>query len=404
MLAPRPPLAAYREDLARRGTHEPFGPSDGTWISVATVLSHGVSVAPEERPPLLSTLREIIGSDPTLRDVLAVAEQSPNEFELDSVSPIVRAVVNRMEDDGALNLAYSTLIILTEADLRLSTIERGRVLAQLGRVAWKAGALEQSREHYRKAEVLGRTARIPELRIRAWIGYSVVARHRGNYPEVRKWAARAVDEAERAGLPKLASLAYHSLVVAAGVAGDLNAALVYGWREYEGAAGDHGREASALLRLAQTLLQAGYPDAAIRGYFATLDRKPVARVAFPTLGGLSLAAARVGNRALVRETKARIEELIASTPYPYGSADALLELSEALATIGDIADASDCRARALELAERHRYHEIIYRLESLRVAPAALRETAPHVLDPTGTEVLLAVNSLKFAGTAKGAG
>jgi tetratricopeptide (TPR) repeat protein len=405
MLAPRPPLAAYREDLARRGTREAFGPSDATWISVATVLSHGVSVAPEDRPPLLATLREIVGNDPGLRDVLDDADEPPsNEFELDAVSPIVRAIVSRMEDEGALSLAYSTLTILADADLRLSTMERGRVAAQLGRVSWKSGALDTSREHYRRAEVLGRTARIPELRVRAWIGYGVVARHRGNYPEVRKWGARAADQAERAGLPMLASLAYHTLAVAAAVAGDLNAALIYGWRSYQGAAGDRGREASALLRLAQTLLEAGYPDAAIRGYFATLDRKPVARVAFPTLGGLSLAAARVGNRALVRETKARVEEMIASTPLPYECAGALLELSEALATIGDIADASDCRARALELAERHRYHEIIHRLESLQIAPAAIRAKAPHVLDPTGTEVVLAVASLEFAGTAKDAG
>jgi tetratricopeptide (TPR) repeat protein len=402
MLAPRPPLVAYRDDLAQRGTREPFGPSDATWISIATILSHGVNVAPDERPPLLLTVREIVASDPALREVLdGVAEQPPSEFELDGVSPIVRAVVNRMEDDGALNLAYSTLTILIEADLRLSTIERGRVLAQLGRVAWKAGALETSREHYRKAEVLGRTARIPELRIRAWIGYSIVARHRGNYPEVRKWAARAVDEAERTGHPMLASLAYHSLVVAAAVAGDLNAALVYGWREYEGALGDPGREASALLRLAQTLLEAGYPDAAIRGYFATLDRKPVARVAFPTLGGLSLAAARVGNRTLVRETRVRIEELIATTPYPYGCADALLELSEALATIGETSDAADCRTRALEVSKRHAYHELVHRLEALRVVPTATRAEAPHVLDLEGTEVARAVASLELVGSAK---
>src|SRR5687767_12310858 len=99
MLAPRPPLAAYREDLARRGTREAFGPSDATWISVATVLSHGVDVAPAERQPLLTTLREIVGSDPGLHDVLDTADEPPsNEFELDGVSPVVRAIVSRMED------------------------------------------------------------------------------------------------------------------------------------------------------------------------------------------------------------------------------------------------------------------------------------------------------------------
>ena len=404
ILAAHPPLVAYRDDLARRGSGEAFGPSDATWLSVASILSHSVNVAPDERPPLHSTLRDVVAGDPAMRDVLdEVVEQPSNEFELDSVSPIVRAIVNRMEDEGALSLAYSTLMILVDADLRLSTIERGRLLAQLGRVAWRAGALDTSREHYRQAEVLGRTGRIPELRIRAWVGYSIVARHRGNYPEVRKWATRAVHEAERANLPLLASLACHSLVVAAAVAGDLNSALVYGWRVYQGAVGDPQREASALLRLAQTLLESGRPAAALRGYFAALERKPVARIAFPALGGLSLAAARVGSPALVHEVKARIEALSARMTVPYGYAGALLELSEALAIIGDVAEAAQCRTRALELARRHAFHELVHRLEGLRFEPVAARAEAPHVLDPHGTEVVHAVASLELAGTGPAA-
>jgi tetratricopeptide (TPR) repeat protein len=403
MLAPRPPLAAYREDLARHGAREAFGPSDATWISVATVLSHGVNVAAEERPPLLSTLREIVGNDPGLRDVLDAPDEPPsNEFELDRVSPIVRAVVTRMEDDGALNLAYSTLSILVDADLRLSTIERGRVLAQLGRIARYAGALETAREQYRRAEVLGRTARIPELRIRAWVGYSIIARLRGNYPEVRRWASRAVEQAEREGLTQLASLAHHSLMIVAAVSGDLNGALAYGWRAYRGAIGDRSREASALLHLAQTLLEGGHPAPAVRGFIAALDREPVPRVAFPILGGLAIAAAKVGNHPLLGETRARMEKLIASSPFPYEHAGVLLELTQAMATIGDTVAAHACRARALELAHRHSFHEYVHRLESVRIHPVASVAEAPHVLDQTGTEVARAVAALELIGTAKG--
>jgi hypothetical protein len=405
MLAPRPPLAAYREDLARRGGGEEFGPSDATWLTVATILSHGVDVSADSRPPLLPTLREVVGSDPALREVLAVSEQvPPAEFELDGVSPIVRAIVERMEDDGALNLAYSVLSSLADADLRLSVLERGRVLAQLGRVAWKAGALETAREQYRRVEVLGRTARIPELRVRAWVGYSIIARLHGNYPEVRKWGARAVHDAERAGLAALGSLAYHNLMVSAAVGGDINGALVYGWRAYQGAIGDTAREARALLHLSQCLLECGQPGAALRGFAATLDRQPVARVAFPALGGLAIAAAAVGDRPLVLATKARIEGLIAIAPFPYECASVLLELSLALAAIGDTARAAVCRTRALRLAHRHAYHEIVHRLEALGPAAVPGRAKAPpHVLDPKGTEVARAVASLGFAGSATGA-
>jgi tetratricopeptide (TPR) repeat protein len=405
ILAPRSPLSAYREDLARRGEgRERFGASDATWLSVATILSHAVGDPTDTRPALLPTLREVVGTDPLLREVLAVAEHEPPAgLEFDGVSPIVRAIVERMEDDGALNLAYSMLAVLAEADVRLSVLERGRVLAQLGRVAWKAGAPDTAREQYRRAEVLGRTARIPELCVRAWVGYSIVARLHGNYPEVRKWGARAAHEAERAGLTALGSLAYHSLMVAAAVGGDHNGALVYGWRAYEGAIGDTAREARALLHLSQCLLECGQPAAAIRGFVAALDRQPVARIAFPALGGLAVATAAVGDRAMVLSTKARIERLIDGAPFPYECASALLELGQALATIGDAARATACRTRALELARRHAYHEIVHRLEAVCVAPVPGRAAAPHELEANGAEVARAVAALGFAGTATGA-
>jgi tetratricopeptide (TPR) repeat protein len=404
VLAPRPPLAAYREDLSRRGAREPFGPSDATWISVATILSHAVDVPIESRSPLLPMLREIVDGDPTLRDVLPAEAQSSGEFELDGVSPIVRVIVARMEDAGALNLAYSTLTILADADLRLSAIERGRVLAHLGRVAWKAGALETAREHYRRTEVLGRTAGSSELRVRAWIGYSIVARLRGNYPEVRKWGARAAHEADRVGLAALGSLAYHSLMVSAAVGRDLNGALVYGWRAYQNAIGDASKEAEALLNLSQFLLECEQPEAALRGFAATLDRSPSARLALPALGGMALAAAALGQGQVVQATRARTERVIETVVLPYEHAGALLELSEALRTIGDVTAAASCRERALAIAERHSYHEIVHRLSGPWAVQDRLPAEAPLVLNPAGTQVARAVASLQLAGHAGRAG
>jgi tetratricopeptide (TPR) repeat protein len=395
MLAPRPPLVAYRDDLARRGSREPFGPSDSTWISLATILSHAVDVPPESRPPLFQTLHDVIVGDPTLRHILdGIAEQPEDAFELDSVSPIVRAVVERMEDDGAFNLAYSTLTILANADLRPSAIERGRVLAQLGRVAWKAGALDTSRDHYRRTEVLGRTASSPELRVRAWVGYSILARLRGNYPEVRKWATRAAHEADRAGLTKLASLAYHSLMIAAAITGDLNAALVYGWRSFQGAEGDPNAEASMLLNLSQMLYESGHSEVAINGFAAALAREPVARTALPILGGMALAAAKLGDAPRVRSTKSHALRLIASSGMPYEAAAVLLELAQALALIGDTGDAEERRQQGLQIAKGKGYHELTHRLETLRIKSRTAQRDLPYELSPHAEAVVRAVASL----------
>jgi tetratricopeptide (TPR) repeat protein len=403
MLAPRPPLAAYREDLARSGGRESFGPSDATWLSVATILSHAVDTPVDSRPPLAPTVREVVASDPALRDVLAISEREPSgELELDGVSPIVRAIVERMEDGGALNLAYSTLSILADADWRLSVLERGRVLAQLGRVAWKAGALDTAREQYRRAEVLGRTARNAELRVRAWVGYSIVARLRGNYPEVRKWAARAAAEADRAELIALGSLAYHSLMVAAAVAGDFDTALVYGWRAFRGSVGDQPREAQMLLDLSQLLFDSGHPASAVHGFAAALARRPAARVALPALGGLARAAAALGDAARVRVAHARAEALIATINLPYDVASALVEFAQALATIGELAAAAECRSGALELAARHNYHEIAHRASEVLTVRRPSQAKPLYTLDSRAAEVAWAVASLDLADYAVG--
>jgi tetratricopeptide (TPR) repeat protein len=317
------------------------------------------------------------------------------------VSRIVRAIVERIEDDGALGLSYSMLWTLSEADRRLGVLERGRVTAQLGRIAWKAGALETSREHYRRAEVLGRAARIPELQIRAWVGYSILARLRGNYPEVRKWGARAAHAASEAGLPALESLANHALMVSAAVAGDLDAALVYGWRVYKGEMGDREREAKALLHLSQVLLESGHCDVAARGFTAALALEPSARVALSMYGGLAMAAAGLRDAPGVRRAQAQAERLIATSGLPYESASTLLELSRALASIGEHRAALDCRDRGLAVARAHAYHELTHRLEALDVRAVQIRAEAPRAFDREGAEIARAVASLVGAGDAR---
>jgi tetratricopeptide (TPR) repeat protein len=399
VLAPRPPLAAYRDDLARRGRGT-FGPSDATWLNMATILGHVVALPARERPPLLAALRDVLRDDPVLGRTLDDPRSDVGGAdELDGVSAIVRAVVSHMEDDGAWGLAYTTLSMLLDATPPLAALERGRVLAQMARVAWKAGALDTSRDQYRRVEVLARAVRSAELRVRAWVGYSILARLRGNYPEVRKWATRAAEEADRAQLVALGSLAYHSLMVSAGVAGDFNGALIYGWRAFEGATGDPAREAGMLLNLSQLLYESGHPEAALHGFAAALAREPIVRLALPTLGGLALAAAAVGDAARVRSARAQAERLIATGGMPYESTGTLVELSAARAAIGDDDAAADCRARAREIAARQGYHEFTHRLGELELVPAATQRQprAPHELHPKASFVARAIVFLASA-------
>jgi tetratricopeptide (TPR) repeat protein len=186
-------------------------------------------------------------------------------------------------------------------------------------------------------------------------------------------------------------------MVSAAVAGDLNGALVYGWRAYQSAAGDETREAEMLLNLSELLLRCGQWKAAAHGFTIALGRHPVARLALPMLGGLGLAASTLGDTAALQAIRARVERLIAVAGLPYQSAAALLELSQALAAIGDATGLAECRAQALEIAERHGYHEITLRLEGLRIADKPHQPEAPHALTPDAIDVARAVASLSPA-------
>jgi hypothetical protein len=115
-------------------------------------------------------------------------------------------------------------------------------------------------------------------------------------------------------------------MISAGVAGDYNAALVYGWRAYEGATGDPNHEASALIALAQVLYETGRPEVAVHGFAAAVAREPPARTALPALGGLALAAAALGDARRVHAARAQAERQMAVAGLPYDAASTLLEL------------------------------------------------------------------------------
>ena len=204
-----------------------------------------------------------------------------------------------------------------------------------------------------------------ELTGRAAVGRGILANMRGNYPEAH--AAYEAALAAALDVPAVASMAHHGLMLAASAAGDVNAALAHGWRAFESAAGDPTRRADMLINLAELCRKVGQYAAALRGYQAALVLTRLPRLRLAALDGAAVAAAHVGNRALLAELTRTAEAEIASSGLPYESAVAWLALAEAPARVGAAAEVARSRARAMELAMAGGFHEVRYRAEALAV-------------------------------------
>lgn len=376
---------AYRADLSCLQTSSLPGGQDGEFLMIAGVLHAAAdrkSAAPQR------VLRRIVT---WCRRVLG--EQGGGEGPLEAQAiDLIQRVVSRMEDAGAFNLATLTLQSLAVLNSSESIVVRGRICAQAARIAWKSGNIGLAAARYRSVARLGQVGGHPELTVRAWIGYAVIARLRGNYPRLRYWSRRAATLAEREALVDLASLAYHSLMVGAGIQARYDLALRYAWRSYELSQADPIAAADTLLSVSQTLLDAGAPDAAMAGFSAVISRRPPMRIALPAIGGLALAAAGVGCPGDVERAARLVLCLSESSGLPYAGAAALVECFEAAIAVG--VDGGRVREAALAIMREHAFNEFAFRLEHPR--PISKAPPSPPIRRSVRTEsVVSAVTALR---------
>jgi tetratricopeptide (TPR) repeat protein len=254
------------------------------------------------------------------------------------------------------------------------------------RLAWKSGALDVASERYRRVAAAARRLRSDELRVRAWIGESIVARLRGNYPASRSHGGKAAGLAEQAGFRRLASVAHQSLMVSICVAGDYEAAIGHGWQAFLYAAGNDPMECAALGNLGQVLLEAGHPETATSAFRAVLRRQPLPRIVLPALSGLALAAARCGRDSTVEQVRGELLVRMQAGATPYDTATVMLDLARAYATIGDTQQARGYRQHALELALAHGFHEIQHHADSV-LSDTVRTPASEHALPPSLEEV-----------------
>ncbi len=388
-LRPARVLDAYRQTQAE--VRAALETGDAEWLRVGALLENACLLPAEQREAHLDAVLERV------RATLG-AKRWTEGHRVDPVRPENdRSLVGRfrtyceiVEDAGAPMLADAMLEAYVDADPTADVIERGRVEAVRARLAWKSGDLEAATERYRRVAAVGRRERSDELKVRALIGQSIVARHLGNYPRVRDLAQRAATLAERRGMNRLAASACQNLTIGFAVARDFGTAVVHGWRAYRNGHGDPIMESEALQIIGQLFLDMGHPETAAAAFRTIIHRAPTDRFLLPSLGGLAIAAARTGARDTVTWAEDMVGTRVRAGAMPYASASAQLDLAIAWDELGVPVRAAEARRRALTIATEHRFHEIAHHAAERQIVTAPV----PEVLSTSVEEVADAVRHL----------
>ena len=380
-------LDAYRQTKAE--VRAVLASEDAQWVRVGAMLENASLLPLDARQAHLDAVIE------SVRTTLGPARWAEGH-RVDPVRPVsdqslegrFRTYCEIVEDAGAESLADAMLTAYLNADASVSTIERGRVEAVRGRLAWKSGDLDAATERYRRVAATGRREQSDELKVRALIGQSVVARHRGNYPNVREIARRAATLAERRGMSRLAASGYQMLTVGFAIAADFGTAVTYAWKAYQHALGDPIMESEALQIIGQLFLDMGHPEPATAAFRTIISRGPTDRFLLPSLGGLAVAASRTRARDTVSWVDDMLSARVRAGAMPYDLASAQLELAMAWDALAVHARAAEMRRAALEIAREHHFHEIAHHAEERQVVAAPAPEPLSTYVEAVADAVL----------------
>ncbi|HJU64287.1 MAG TPA: tetratricopeptide repeat protein [Gemmatimonadaceae bacterium] len=401
------PVQAFAQDL--EGVHRStFGAADSEWLLLAALLHRLAAVRPADRErlgsQLASTFRESDGDLDVPRawgnsehERASLAKALSTLGTAESAERIATFAMTRaasMENAGAFRLAYATLTCLHLALPNLADGARGLVIAQQGRVARQFGDVRLAREHYEEALRLGRSARAPEVAVRALLGLGVLANTRGNYPDARRLFRSALRRANTPSLAAHAAAAHHGLMLGSLAAWDLEGALAHGWAAFQSAGNDADRRADELINLAEICLRGGEYHAALNGYRVALRLTSLARLRLAALGGAVLAATRAKKHADLVRLAHDAEVEIARAQQPFESAQTLIELAEAFEMAGATDRAASYRDRAAETAERGGFYEVIHRADSVAARLVARTESSRLKLGQRSSRIVRAIEAL----------
>lgn len=363
---------AYRLDLAERDL--PFGGADDAWLAIGSLLEHAAAVADQDAAAAASLTDKACALSAALVSAERVETLRAREWEHRESSPLdaLMLISDDAHDAGAPHIAASVLDGMLACGSSMHALTRGRIMARRTRVAWRLGWLSEAHDRASDLLAFGENEREPELVGRAWISFSALAQMRGNYPEMERAARETERLANELSSRYLLRVANGALMVVAGVRKDFDRALQYAWMVYQDSVDIPFEEAGILQNFGQIYLEAGYPDAARAAFSRVISQRLPARILLPALGGVALASAQTGRRSTVLWATAQTSGFDVAVTPKYPLAYALVECAAACEAIGCLQEADAARARAAELADTFKFHEIAFRAGERTASPAEL--------------------------------
>lgn len=394
---------AYRADL-NHAERDSLGEHDADWLIVGSILQHAAHLRAPDRPAYLTVAAaELERAVPHASPGDTVRERHIAHNSDAAIARIALTVATDAENAGAFAVATT---ILDHARMLLAgeaILLRGRLLNQQARILRKIGELAIAQEQFKLLVQLGAEHTEDELTCLGLIGQAAVDRHRGNYPKVRELISQVL--AIPASTPEISALrahAYHSMLVAAAVAGDYDTALCNGALAI-GAAANEDARLELLQNLASVCYDMGEFRAGLHASLRVLGESTIARVRMAAYGTAALAAARLGDAITVRALAKSADSHLRGNGIEHAIADLARELFEAFAWLGEVALAKGYRAIALQRATEGKYFEILHRLDAFRLpaGPAErveLASTAREVADELGAGDSRELLSLALSG------
>ncbi len=330
--------------------------------------------------------------------------------EFRGAGPLARFVVDCLErHTGALR----------NDDVDAADEARGICWTRRGRIARLAGALDDAAESYQEALRVTRRLAWRDAWPNAQLGLANVEIARGNYPAAQRRMVSLLRHRD-AVHPMYRVSAYQTLANTRRKRGDLLGALLDAWTAFDLLTPDDPRRNEVLISMAETALEIGDADAALRAFTQVLEHSLSLRVQVAAATGVlrarllrsvrfqsSMTAPHAASPALTIEASVRpapvaeatdaltrsmgrVESLLTREAAPRERAYMLLTLADGARCIGEIERARTFARSAAELADSYGFHDYVFRadelLAQLTVASAAVAaEESP---DPVRGRVL----------------
>jgi hypothetical protein len=393
----RSAAAAYRSDMKGRQQGDPFGPHDGTWIEIASLLEHATHVDDDAAAVLIRDAVELAESIVTESELSTYAGPVPAPRGERGAVESIQLLTQEVEDAGAGTLATLMLESLAAAHRSIAVVELGRISAQRARIMWRKGAIGGARTLYRQIQRMGRDSGEIELDIRAKAGFATLAHVERNFVEVRRWATASARLADLHGYAALARVSYNALMVAAATSENYNEALLYSGRLLELAGTNSMALTEVFHNVGQLLYSAGHPEPGRAAFAAILSKTQPARIGLHALGGFSLASSALGDSRAVMWAFGELQKQVPGANTPLPAASAYCECATALLTIGEFEAAKIAKQTALEIATHHGFSALVEKAAGIQVDLRPAKPT-PCVLNAKASIVARRIGLLQPSG------